>query len=247
MPTQPDGQDDPQDRISLRKDVRPDDRDVIRAGTTEVSRIDPGDLPEAVPSTPSLAARATRAVTTTRDRAAGQLTTVVVPVIRLAAHALRIVAAAPVLAGLLLLWAAISRGGPVVRESLLLVLLGCIPAAWLAVRRHQLLRAVRAPAELTADLIAVVSGRELWEGLAGNLRSGPKPVSSGRALWALRGLWRGVKAGGGVLDSLTGRPTLVPLMPGRLRGLLMLCVACLVTAGILLAYAVINALLAGIG
>ena len=53
-----------------------------------------------------------------------------------------------------------------------------------------------------------------------------------RPLRVLRGMWRGVQLTG-VLTQITERPELAPLMPGRLRGLWFLVIACLITALVL--------------
>jgi hypothetical protein len=45
-------------------------------------------------------------------------------------------------------------------------------------------------------------------------------------------MWRGVQLTG-VLAQITDRPELAPLLPGRLRGLWFLVIACLITALVL--------------
>ncbi len=60
----------------------------------------------------------------------------------------------------------------------------------------------------------------------------PLSVRRSRPLRVLRGMWRGVQLTG-VLTQITERPELTPLMPGRLRGMWFLVLACLITSVVL--------------
>ena len=137
------------------------------------------------------------------------------------------------------------RPGPDDPFWIVVAVVGLVVAAWLALRRRQLLAVAAAPEALADAFASTVTGRDVWERAAKNLTAGrvvaaARPRRS-RPLRLLNGMWRGIKLTG-VLQQLVGREELAPLMPGRLRGIGMLVVACLI-AGIVLSLAILVAFL----
>ena len=117
-------------------------------------------------------------------------------------------------------------------------------AGWLGLRRHQLLAIAHDPDALAEALSSVVTGRDLWEQLAQNVSTrkiGATVLRKSRPLRILGGLWRGVQLTG-VLTQITERPELLPLLPGRLRGLWFLGIACLIASVVLWAAVVVAGL-----
>ena len=178
-----------------------------------------------------------------RDRTIDQLVALLVPLIR----ATRIptlvvvcVAAAPAVTVILV---ALLRPGPDDGFWIVLGVIGLLLAGWLALRRRQLLAVARDPDALAAALASVVSARDMWDQLVSNVsvkRVGAAVVKKrSRPLRILGGMWRGVQLTGVVTDFLE-RPELAPLMPGRLRGMWFLGIACLI-AGVVLGLAVVIA------
>ena len=185
---------------------------------------------------PSRTRRAVASAAVARDKTIDQLVRVLVPVIR----ATRIPLLVAVLIALALL-----RPGPDDPFWIVVAVVGLVVAAWLALRRRQLLAVAAAPEALADAFASTVTGRDVWERAAKNLTAGrvvaaARPRRS-RPLRLLNGMWRGIKLTGG-LQQLVGREELAPLMPGRLRGIGMLVVACLI-AGIVLSLAILVAFL----
>jgi hypothetical protein len=91
------------------------------------------------------------------------------------------------------------------------------------------------PEGLADALTSVVTGHDLWDTLIRNVgtkAAGAAVVRRSRPVRMLKGLWRGVQLTG-VLTQITDRPELAPLLPGRLRGLWFLVIACVITALVL--------------
>ena len=76
---------------------------------------------------------------------------------------------APVLPALVLLIASVARGGSDVLLAFVLVAVGLVPSAWLAVRRHQLLNALQPPAQAAAEMYAAVGSPDVWAQVRANL------------------------------------------------------------------------------
>ena len=208
------------------------------------SATDPGaeiDTPSAISAdlvakSPSRAKRAVVAAGVARDRTIRQLVAVLVPLIKAAGIPLLI---AVLLAGVpaaLLIVVALLRSGPDDVFWLIVAGIGLLVAGWLALRRHQLLAVAQDPDALAAALSSVVTGRDMWEQLVDNVSAGRVGAAvarrRSRPLRVLGGLWRGVQLTG-VLTQVTEREELLPLLPGRLRGMWLLVIACLITALIL--------------
>jgi hypothetical protein len=183
-----------------------------------------------------------------RDRTIGQLITVLVPLIRatrLPLLAIVLVAAVP---ALLVIVIALLRPGPDDAFWIVLAAAGLAVAGWLEMRRRQLLAVAADPAALADAVRSVVTGQDLWDSVirnVGTARGGANAVGAAvkvrrsRPLRLLKGMWRGVQLTG-VLTQITDRPELEPLLPGRLRGLWFLVIACLIT-GLVLGLAVLVA------
>ncbi len=175
-----------------------------------------------------------------RDRTIGQLVALLVPLIRatrLPLLAIVLVAAVP---AFLVIVIALLRPGPDDGFWLVLALAGLVVAGWLALRRHQLLGTAKDPDALTDAVRSVVTGHDMLDTVIRNVgsgRVGATVVRRSRPLRILRGMWRGV-ALTGVLSQITDREELAPLLPGRLRGLWFLVIACLIT-GLVLGLAVL--------
>lgn len=149
----------------------------------------------------------------------------------------------PVVPAVALLVVAVVVG---VATPAVIAVLGLIAPAWLTVRRRQLVRALvpadTAVAELkrTFDLAAI--GGQLRDNL---LRSGGERLAlRPRALAG--SLWKGVKVTADLHGRFTDVPRLAPFMPGRLRGLALLAIGCVISAAVLLAYLGLGLLLSGL-
>ncbi len=188
----------------------------------------------------SRARRVLAAGANARDRGLQQLVAVLVPLIRATRYPtllVVLVAGIPAAAAVLI---SLLRLGPDDPFWLLLGGIGLVLAGWLALRRRQLLAVAEDPAALTDALAGVITGREMWDQLVGNLSAGKvgaAVVRRSRPLRILGGLWRGVQMTG-ILTQITDRPELQPLLPGRLRGIWFLGIACLI-AGVVLTAAVL--------
>jgi len=179
-----------------------------------------------------------------RDRTIGQLVAVLVPLVRATRIPLLIVVLAAAVPAVLVIAVALLRIGPDDPFWLLVGTAGLVLAGWMALRRRQLLFVAAEPAALADALTAAVSGREMREALLRNVsvgKAGVAVVRRSRPLRVLGGLWRGVQMTG-VLAQLTNRPELVPLMPGRLRGMWYLAISCFIAAVVLWLSVLVEAL-----
>jgi len=170
-----------------------------------------------------------------RDRTIDQLVALLVPLIRATRYPLLIVLLAAAVPAVTVIVVALLRPGPDDGFWIFLGVIGLIVAGWFGVRRRQLLAIAEDPGGLATALSSVVSGRDMWEQLVQNVsagRVGAAVVRRSRPMRVLRGMWRGVQLTG-VLAQITERPELTPLMPGRLRGMWFLGIACLITSVVL--------------
>lgn len=184
---------------------------------------------------PSRRQRVVAAATTARDRTISQLVALLVPLIRATRYPLlAVVLVAAVPAGAVIVIALLRPG---IDDPFWLVLAaaGLVVAGWLALRRHQLLAVAQDPDALATALSSLVSGRDMWAQVVDNVsagRVGKAVARRSRPLRVLNGMWRGVQLTG-VLTQLTERPELLPLMPGRLRGMWFLIIAALIAGAVL--------------
>lgn len=178
--------------------------------------------------------RVVSAAATARDRTIQQLVALLVPLIRATRYpllAVVVVAAVPSVAVVVI---ALLRPGIDDPVWLVLAAAGLVVAGWLELRRRQLLAVASDPAELTIALTSLVSGRDLWAQVVDNVsvgKVGKAVAKRSRPMRVLNGMWRGVQLTG-VLTQITERPELVPLMPGRLRGIWFLIIAGLITGAV---------------
>ena len=206
----------------------------------------PGPIPSPVPGpVPSRTRRAVASAAVARDKTIDQLVRVLVPVIKATRLPLLVVVLIAALPSTVLIVLALLRPGPDDPFWIVVAVVGLLVAAWLGLRRRQLLAIAAAPEALADAFASTVTGRDVWERAAKNLTAGrvvaaARPRRS-RPLRLLGGMWRGIKLTG-VLQQLVDRDELAPLMPGRLRGIGMLVVACLI-AGIVLSLAIVVAFL----
>ena len=160
---------------------------------------------------------------------------------------LLVLAAAPVLPAVLLVAASAIRGGSDVPLAYVVAVLLLIPSAWLGFRRRQLLTALQPPEKAAAEIYAIVGSPEFWSLLKANLRQ-LTDVSVGLGLRSLAGkLWHGVKLTNTLRERVGNNSRLTPFLPGRLRGLALLTVACGVSFALLTALAVLKVGTAVIG
>lgn len=223
---EPTGGAEPDKRVSLAKSDKsepsPENELVVQQG-----------LGGATP--PSRGRRVAAAATTARDRTIRQLVAVLVPLIKATRIPLLTVALAAAVPAVTVIAIALLRPGPDDWFWLVLAAVGLLLAGWLGLRRRQLLTVAQDPAALTAALASVVSGHDMWDQLVRNVSTGKVGVAvvrRSRPLRILGQLWRGVQMAG-VLTQITDRPELAPLLPGRLRGLWFLGIACLVASLVL--------------
>jgi hypothetical protein len=217
--------------ISLRKDLQPqpllegESGALARGETVELSR----------------GRRAVAAAATARDKTIGQLVALLVPLIRATRFPLLAVVLVAAVPALLVIVIALLRPGPDDGFWLVLAAAGLVVAGWLELRRRQLLAVASDPASLADAVRSVVTGQDLWDNVirnVGTARQGVGAVGAAvkvrrsRPVRVLKGMWRGVQLTG-VLTQITDRPELAPLLPGRLRGLWFLVIACLITALVL--------------
>jgi len=175
------------------------------------------------------------AAATARDRTIGQLVALLVPLVRATRIPLLIVVLAAAVPALVVIAVALLRIGPDDPFWFLIGAAGLLLAGWMALRRRQLLFVAADPSALADALASAVSGREMRDQLLRNVsvgKVGGAVVRRSRPLRILGGLWRGVQMTG-VLTQLTDRPELVPLLPGRLRGMWFLGISCFIAAVVL--------------
>lgn len=180
--------------------------------------------------------RAVAAAGRARDRTIGQLVALLIPLIRATRYPLLVVLLAAAVPAVTVIVVALLRPGPDDGFWIFLGVVGLGVAGWFGLRRHQLLAIAQDPDALADALASVVSGRDMWEQLVDNVSVGKVGTAvvkhRSRPLRVLRGMWRGVQLTG-VLTQITERTELLPLMPGRLRGLWFLVLACLITSLVL--------------
>ena len=188
-----------------------------------------------IPARPGRGRRVVAAAATARDRTAGGVATALVPLIRATRIPLALLALYPAIAAVVLLVVAFLRRGPDDAFWVLLSIGGLIAAGWLALRRRQLLDVARDRDRLSGALTATVSGQHVWDQVLTNLGRGPgaRPIARrSRPLRIIHGMWSGVRMTG-IVGELLERPEIAPLMPGRLRGIWFLALACLVAGTVL--------------
>ena len=221
MPSEGDGR-----AISLHKNTEP--QPLLEDEGVSLVSTEPAGL--------SRGRRAVVAAANARDRTIGQLVGVLVPLIRatrLPLLAIVLVAAVP---ALMVIVIALLRPGPDDAFWLVLAAAGLVVAGWLELRRRQLVAVASDPGALADAVRSVVTGQDLWDNVIRNVGTAglgaAVKVRRSRPVRVLRGMWRGVQLTG-VLTQITDRPELAPLLPGRLRGLWFLVIACLITALVL--------------
>jgi hypothetical protein len=235
QPSEPHGESAGKEPVSVRKS----DKSQPQLDSQIPSAFAAGEM-EIKGAAPSRRQRVVAAAGTARDRTIGQLVALLVPLIRATRYpllAVVLVAAVPACAVIVI---ALLRPGIDDPFWLVLAAAGLVVAGWLGLRRRQLLAVAQDPDALAAALSSMVSGRDMWAQVVDNVsagRVGKAVAKRSRPLRVLNGMWRGVQLTG-VLTQLTERPELLPLMPGRLRGIWFLIVAALIT-GVVLGVAVL--------
>lgn len=160
---------------------------------------------------------------------------------------LLLIAALPLLPAAVLVIASAARGGPDVPLAYVVAAVLLIPSGWLEVRRRQLLSALQPPEQAGAEIYAIVGSPEFWSQLRSNLGE-LTDLGRGLGLRALaRKLWQGVKLTNAVRERVGDNSRLAPFLPGRLRGLLVLTVACGVAGVLLTVLAVLKVATAAVG
>jgi len=181
-----------------------------------------------------------------RDRTIDQLVALLVPLIKATRYPTLLVVAIAAVPAVAVILVALLRPGPDDPFWVLLGVIGLVVAGWLGLRRRQLLAVAQDPEALAAALASVVNGRDMWDQLVSNVsvtKVGTAVVRKrSRPLRILGGMWRGVQLTG-VVTEILERPQLAPLMPGRLRGIWFLGIACLITGAVLSGAVVIAGLL----
>jgi hypothetical protein len=144
-------------------------------------------------------------------------------------------------AALLVVAIVVGAGSPAV-----VALAGLVAPAWLTVRRRQLVRALVPADAAVADLRRTFDLAAIGAQLRDNLLR-PGAGSSALRPRALAGtLWRGVSSTAALHNRVTDVSRLAPFLPGRLRGLAFLGIACVVSAVLLVGYLALGLLLSGL-
>jgi hypothetical protein len=154
---------------------------------------------------------------------------------------------APVLPALVLLLAAVARGGSDVPFAVVLVVVGLTPTAWLAVRRSQLLNALQPPAEAAAEMYAAVRSVDVWTQVKSNLGHLAYRPQKLRVRSLGRTMWRGIKFGFDLRNSVADSPRFAPFVPSRLRGVAYLVGWCLISCVVLSLVAAAKLLATSVG
>ena len=204
------------------------------------------DLQASEPVQRSRTRRVVAAAAGARDRTIDQLVALLVPLIKATRIPTLIVVAIAAVPAVTVILVALLRPGPDDPFWFVLGVIGLVVAGWLGLRRRQLLAVAQDPDALAAALASVVKGRDMWDQLVSNVsvtKVGTAVVRKrSRPLRILGGMWRGVQLTGMVTEILE-RPQLAPLMPGRLRGIWFLGIACLITGAVLSGAVVVAGLL----
>jgi hypothetical protein len=219
--TGPDAGDVPDQRVSLSKPA-PEEPELL-------------PQPVAADAPVSRTRRAMAAGANARDQALKQLVALLVPLIRATRYPTLVVMLLAGVPAAAVIVVSMLRWGPDDPFWLLLGGVGLLFAGWFGLRRRQLLAIADDPAALTEALAGVITGREMWDQLVHNVSAGKAAatmVRRSRPLRILGGLWRGVQMTG-VLAQITDRPELQPLLPGRLRGIWFLGIACVISSVVL--------------
>lgn len=177
----------------------------------------------------------------------GDVVRLLAAVVRRLRVPLLIIAAAPLLPAIVLVIASAVRGGADVPLAYVLAAVLLIPSAWLEVRRRQLLSALQPPEQAGAEIYAIVGAPEFWSQLRTNLGQ-LTDLDRGLGLRALgRKFWQGIKLTNALRERVGDHSRLTPFLPGRLRGLLFLTVACGVAGAALTVLAVLKVATAALG
>lgn len=200
-----------------------------------------------------------RAAAAPRLRAAvvrmpAQVQKTVTDVVRLLAAVVRrlrlpllLIAAMPLLPAAVLVVASAVRGGSDVPLAIALAAVLLIPSGALEVRRRQLLAALQPPEQAGAEIYDIVGSPEFWSQLRSNLGN-LADLGRGLGLRMLgRKLWLGIRLTNTLRERVGGSSRLSPFLPGRLRGLLLLTIACGVAGLLLTGLAVLKVVTAAIG
>ncbi|MEO5834996.1 MAG: hypothetical protein ABJA16_07005 [Nakamurella sp.] len=124
--------------------------------------------------------------------------------------------------------------------------LGLVAPGWLTVRRRQLVTALVPADAAVADLRRTFDLSEIGGRVRDNLlhSGGQRLTLRPRALAG--SVWKGVKVTADLHRRFTDVPRLAPFLPGRLRGLAFLAIACVVSGVVLTGYLALHLLLAGL-
>ncbi len=175
-----------------------------------------------------------------------EVVTLLAAVVSLLRTPILLICLSPLVAGLVLVGFTVVHGGPAVPYLVGVALVGVLPAAWLAVRRHQLMTALVPPEVAVAEISSALAPTQLWSRVKDNL--GRLPTGRRLRLRLLpAGIWRGIRLTAELRGQLLGVPRLAPFLPGRLRGIVFLAVWCVIAAGALCAIAVLRLFTALVG
>lgn len=123
---------------------------------------------------------------------------------------------------------------------------GLVAPVWLTVRRRQLVTALVPADAAVADLKRTFDLADIGGRLRDNLlrQDGRRLSLRPRALAGT--VWRGISTTAALHGRVTDVPRLAPFLPGRLRGLAILSIACVISAIALAGYLALGLLLAGL-